>query len=100
MVMHEDTELVQMQTPGRLMPSGHTGDKWKKSDLENQGSSSPSESEQGHPWDWASPLVAEALVARAVISFILWAETPSSFAYTRKEAVKGWLALRSCFSLP
>lgn len=69
--MYEDTELVKMQTPGCLMPTEHAGDKCKKSDLENQGSNSVSKSEKRHPWAWASLLMAEALGARAIISFTL-----------------------------
>lgn len=100
MVMHEDTKLVQMQTPGSLIPTGHTGDKCEKSDLENQGSSSAPESKQGHPWGWASPLMAEVLGTRAITSLTPWAEMPSSFAYIWKEAVKGWLAPGLRFSFP
>ena len=97
--MQEDTELVQTPAPGCLIPTGHIRDKCKKSDLENQGSSSASENKQGHPWGWASPLTAELLRTRAIVSLTQWAEMPSSSAYTWKQTVKGWLAPHLRFSL-
>lgn len=98
--MHEDTELVQMQTPCCLIPTGHTGNKCEKLDLKNQGYGSASDSGQRRPWGCVSSLTAEVRRTRAIISLTPWAEMPRSFAYAWKEAVEGWLAPALQFSLP
>lgn len=63
--MHDNTELIRMQTPCCLISTGHIGNKCEKLDLKNQGYGSASESEQGHPWGWAAFLMADVLRTRA-----------------------------------
>lgn len=97
--MHDDTELIRMQTPCCLISTGHIGNKCEKLDLKNQGYGSASESEQEHPWGWAAFLMADVLRTRAIISLTSWSEMPTSFAYAWNEAVEGWLASGLHFSL-